>query len=686
MTHSEMAARGKSGHHTSNSDDGHDPSTTHERPSVQYPESPTGKEAQRLIGLGYVVGQVYPKSKRPVGGETRCTADPEEAARWWKADPDAGLFINLAQSGLVDVSSDSIEALHSFRERGLPHTMSFLSGSGVGHEHHLYGLPEGAPQERDCRSGELDLMSAGIAVVPPSVSDKGPYRWKTRPRPVTDLRPAPAWVIEALESHGTTRAERQSESTVDPDEPPIRLEGDALLRWRGEQLPSKPDGNVDESLALTLIANDLARAGMSAYGIDRMLRDRATELGIAKYEGRSDEHRRYAELATSAVAEFGLQAMPGRPSAERYRLLNIDDILDRSDPIWTVDGFLQANTIAAFVGEYGSFKSFAALGLAVSIAQGNGWMGFPIKRPGPVVYVTAEGVDSFKLRIEALQREQGLTRDDLRDRLFILDHAIHVTDELDVAGLLGGIRDLGLPEPPRLVVLDTLARTLGPGKRENAQEDMSEYVDGMDRLRTALDGSIVLTLHHNNAQGGMRGSTVLPGALTTIVGFEAEGAEVTLSCIKQKDGEPFTPITADRVVVDLSPPSSLYAPLVLNRTSVVLRKKTVSPTASGIYLTTNQRKVLETLRDEPSGRLSFTRLQDASGLAKTSFYNTRKALIDRALIEAEEVGSASYHRLTEEGRKAVELPPEGAEVPDQREGVKSLLLPGGGSAEVADRG
>jgi len=214
-------------------------------------------------------------------------------------------------------------------------------------------------------------------------------------------------------------------------------------------------------------------------------------------------------------------------------------------------------------------------------------------------------------------RELELTRDDLRDRLYILDHAIYVTDELDVIGLLNGIRRLGLPEPPKLVVLDTLARTLGPGKRENAQEDMSEYVDGMDRLRTALDGSIVLTLHHNNARGGMRGSTVLPGALTTIVGFEAQGAEVTLSCIKQKDGAPFHPITTERVVVDLNPPPSMDAPLVLNRTSVVLRRKLITAAPSGIFLTTNQRRVLEVLRDEPSGQLSFTRLHDATGLAKS---------------------------------------------------------------------
>jgi hypothetical protein len=130
------------------------------RPQSDSGVNPALNTALRLAELGYVVGQTYPKSKRPMGGDTRSTTDPGTLTEWWRVQPDAGLFVNLERSGLIDVSSDNSGKLADFQQRGLTPTLSFESGSGAGHEHHLYRLPA-------CRS---EGLSAGAVTRASSTS------------------------------------------------------------------------------------------------------------------------------------------------------------------------------------------------------------------------------------------------------------------------------------------------------------------------------------------------------------------------------------------------------------------------------------------------------------------------------------------------------------------------------------
>ena len=83
---------------------------------------------------------------------------------------------------------------------------------------------------------------------------------------------------------------------------PVRLQGDAQARWRGEKAKRTPGGNVDRSAALFAIGCDLARAGASANTIQSALCERDHTLSWSKYAHRDDGDLRYGEIADKAVA------------------------------------------------------------------------------------------------------------------------------------------------------------------------------------------------------------------------------------------------------------------------------------------------------------------------------------------------------------------------------------------------
>ena len=69
-------------------------------------------------------------------------------------------------------------------------------------------------------------------------------------------------------------------------------------------------------------------------------------------------------------------------------------------------------------------------------------------------------------------------------------------------------------EPPKLVVVDTLARNFGPGN-ENSTEDMNRWIANIDRfIREEFRCAVILVHHtgHGHLTRG-RGSSVLPAAL-----------------------------------------------------------------------------------------------------------------------------------------------------------------------------
>eukprot|EP00903_Cladosiphon_okamuranus_P002609 g2607.t1 len=109
---------------------------------------------------------------------------------------------------------------------------------------------------------------------------------------------------------------------------------------------------------------------------------------------------------------------------------------------------------------------------------------------GVVLYVAAEGGFGIKNRLAAIARK----RPELAETPFyLLPMRLNLGGEIDHSALAQAVSDL----KPSLVVVDTLARTMGDGN-ENSTQDMNRFVASVDRVReltgahTALSAGIAL--------------------------------------------------------------------------------------------------------------------------------------------------------------------------------------------------
>ena len=117
-------------------------------------------------------------------------------------------------------------------------------------------------------------------------------------------------------------------------------------------------------------------------------------------------------------------------------------------------------------------------------------------------------------------------------RVRFLPEAVNLLDGVQVERVKHTLAEL--PEPPALLVVDTMARTMVGGD-ENSARDVGLFI-------AALDGQSVgtrLVVHHAGKGGDERGSSALRGAADVIARVEREGLSprVDVVCDKPpKDG------------------------------------------------------------------------------------------------------------------------------------------------------
>jgi len=152
------------------------------------------------------------------------------------------------------------------------------------------------------------------------------------------------------------------------------------------------------------------------------------------------------------------------------------------------------------------------------------------------VYVVGEGGLGFRQRVQAwLDRHQT----EVENAVFALE-PVNLLNEREVTAFLDAI-DGALTESPNLFVFDTLNRCM-PGGNENAQDDMSLVVAHCNLIQRETGAHVLLNHHPGYDMNPGRGSSVLPGALDTILGLNNDSGLLTLTCDKQKDAEPFDPM------------------------------------------------------------------------------------------------------------------------------------------------
>lgn len=221
------------------------------------------------------------------------------------------------------------------------------------------------------------------------------------------------------------------------------------------------------------------------------------------------------------------------------RLYSTTELLTLQPPQWLVHGILP---VGGFIGVYGDSytgKSYLAIDLAMCIASGHPWHGHAVV-PGFVVYIVAEGGHGVRKRAQAWCTLHGISSYKPDMGWLLQSIPIHpASEEMDI--LCSRLSD-ELESRPVLIVIDTLARCFAGGD-ENQQEDMGQFVAGVDRLRTAY-GAAVIAVHHTRvANDRERGSTAFRGAADTMILVDKPRPEhLWIKCTKQKDFDEFEPI------------------------------------------------------------------------------------------------------------------------------------------------
>lgn len=361
---------------------------------------------------------------------------------------------------------------------------------------------------------------------------------------------------------------------------------------------------------------------------------------------------------------------PGNPIPEpvssRFRVYSDLELESMPPMAWMADGVWPATSLLALCGPPGSGKSFVAMDLALSVATRRSWLGRAVM-PGSVLYVAAEGSAGMRQRVMAWKNNAGVTS--VTGVGFVIETA-NLLQATDVDHVMRALD--GLPDEPRLIVFDTLARSM-PGGDENDTEDMSMVVDHIDKLRRLTSASIMVVHHTRKDSDTERGSTALRGGVDTMAFVREDETGRILVCEKQKDAAPFDPLT-----FSLAP---------VNPSCVVLLRGTPADDVLDA-LTPPMRAVLGTLRTDFTSRGASTTewLKACEGkIAERSFYRARTWLVREGYVIESKGGVGSRYTISASGltattasvlpRSAGDLAARGVFVPTPPKGARDNPAP-----------
>jgi hypothetical protein len=262
----------------------------------------------------------------------------------------------------------------------------------------------------------------------------------------------------------------------------------------------------------------------------------------------------------------GAYRPPGEPAVPAHQKFTLEPWRDISFVVfdeWLIKQVLPLQGLAAIFGKPGSYKSFVALHIALCIALGRRWGGRRVVQRN-VVYIAAEGSAGLRKRKAGYQIAQPDLPSDLPFALVAAAPNLG-TDKGDLPALVAAIEAADFK--PGLIVLDTLARTIGAGDENGA--GMTAFVANAGALANRFN-ALVLIVHHTGLGDDkrMRGHSSLNGALDAQILCERVDGDLaaTLTLQKLKDDASDVHMRArlSRVVIALDEDDDEISTLVVD--------------------------------------------------------------------------------------------------------------------------
>jgi hypothetical protein len=199
---------------------------------------------------------------------------------------------------------------------------------------------------------------------------------------------------------------------------------------------------------------------------------------------------------------------------------------------WLVKNVIPQDAMGMLFGASGTFKSFIAIDLALSVLHGQEWTKRKTAK-GAVYYVAAEGGAGVSRRVDAWHR--GV---DVPENLYYCRTPLLLSSKEEIGALRASIA--ALPEIPVLIIIDTLSQTFSGD--ENSSSDIATYLRMLNSELRAAFNCTVLVIHHtgHSATERPRGSSAITANVDFLLGCyrsDPEGMNARVDVTKQKDGD-----------------------------------------------------------------------------------------------------------------------------------------------------
>jgi hypothetical protein len=524
--------------------------------------------------MGFSVFPVVPNEKRPAisGWQNLAATDPEKIEKWWDENPDYN--IGIKTGGVLAVIDADVKngarGLESLEIMGLEWLdPSFTVDSPSGGRHvYLYTDQEvrgGVKHLADYPGIDIQGEAKLIVGVGSTINGKS-YSLASG----VAVNPAPEEFYEVVKKKkaahkrvvkNTRRPNNDNHRTLDTKSNISRA-----IRWVVNEAPEAiSELNGDDAAYQTA-------AGCKDFGLSQQMTlavmvakwspikafppfSKPADLAMLQDKVANAYHYGQNIVGSSmALADFEeLEVEEDDPNLQARREVraghadtspkySIKDIDERADAAFNtpqkplIEGVLEQEKLVVFFGSSGVGKTFAALDMANAIATGNDWFGRKTVQSS-VYYFAAEGEGGLNIRLAALRKSKGSDAKFFKtivgggaDFFRSDDDALEITRIVNETAKIEG-------HVPGLVVIDTMAMTIGDGD-ENTAQDMTKYINRANIIRS-LTGATVMIIHHTGKteKKGLRGSSALIAAVDTAIELKSHtnNQKISLTTPKQRD-------------------------------------------------------------------------------------------------------------------------------------------------------
>lgn len=498
------------------------------------------------VRQGYRIFPLVPGAKAPLPGsksfEAAVSTEAEVDAIWSKADYNIGFEPETAGLCVLDIDGDEGEntlALLEIENGSLVETRTVRTPRGGRHVYFRGSFPASASK----LGPKVDTRGRrSYVLLPPSRLDghSEPYRYDGS----MAMASAPAWIAERLDTRASKLAASED---VQFDQPTditrirhhLATATPAVSGSGGNAQTFKVAAQIREMGASEGTAGELMLELYNPRCVPPWQDEELTAIVANAYAYAQNEPGASSAGDLSRFKEAAAQyadVPPPRERRVRHRFMTEAEQRALTPPPFLLDQIIPERGVTLIHAPPNSYKSFGSVGIGVAIAAGEPAFGeIPVLKSGAVAYFCGEGTAGLAtLRREAAKIALGVTGD---IPFFVSDSVPRTADAVDVEEAVAAIQAIG--QPPRLIVIDTLARSLA-GLNENDAKDMNLFLDMASDLSALFQCAVLVIAHAGkNEAGGARGSSALPAGVDAHWTQTADTSAYTfvMECIKMKDAE-----------------------------------------------------------------------------------------------------------------------------------------------------